>query len=795
MQISNLEQDIVAHTDGDDTLSIAQEEAARELSEVQAVLETARQKAIAAATSAAEWRAKAQTLELSLAPEDATAWLVNEHRHGVSGLVRDQLKIASGWEAAVEAALQGAAAGAVISSVDAGIDALRAARETNSGHLELLVAGEDVHTENADSAAKSALKALSAANLEKSEAILAADALTANTAANSVARYLLNAVILAVDLSTARKLLTAGAPKVVTLAGDVLTPSHISGGEIQISAVLARQAMYEDARIQEQQAVQEKTEADSAVAAAEAKLSAAQEEFAQISAQLSARDSRLAAVSAQLGVLRQSLKSAEDEVVRNQERQEKIAQELENRQSELAELTAQQDEMNQQPEDNKSRLADLTKEREAAHKLTIAARTDETQARLTLRTKEERLRAISGKSAALENQAQAVEARIAQEERQAARRAELAAATARISQTARLALAHAQELLTAITVQRQEAENERAVQDTNLSQSRKDLENLQTEQRTLDELAHRRELALAQLRAHYEQLSAKAIDDLGMEAQTLIDEYGPHLMIEIDGGIDAGGNNNSSTAPESDGRKHNSKIKNAANVNTEAKKQIPFVRAEQEKRLARAERDLARLGKINPLALEEHAALEERQRFLTEQLQDLRRSREDLLKIVRDIDQRVNEVMSSAFADVASEFTKTFARLFPGGEGQLRLTDPDSPLTTGIDIEARPPGKRVKRLSLLSGGERSLTAVAFLVSIFKARPSPFYVMDEVEAALDDVNLSRLIEIFKELQDSSQLLVITHQKRTMEIADALYGVAMKEQGVSTVISQRLQEIVE
>ncbi|XCB36640.1 AAA family ATPase [Arcanobacterium hippocoleae] len=416
----------------------------------------------------------------------------------------------------------------------------------------------------------------------------------------------------------------------------------------------------------------------------------------------------------------------------------------------------------------------------------MQARTDETQARLVLRTKEERLRAVAGKGAALENQAHAVAARIAQEERQATRRLELADHAARISGTSRLALSRTQELLTAVTSERQDAEAERSAQDTSLHTARKILQDLQTEQRTLDDLAHRRELALAQLRSKYEQLAAKAIDDLGLPAQTLIDEYGPHLLIEVD--IQTNTVQPLSATAEDQAQTENSETPSGV-------KQIPFVRAEQEKRLARAERDLSRLGKINPLALEEHAALEERQRYLTEQLQDLRKSREDLLKIVRDIDKRVNEVMQAAFVDVSREFTGTFTRLFPGGEGKLILTDPDSPLTTGIEIEARPPGKRVKRLSLLSGGERSLTAIAFLVSIFKARPSPFYVMDEVEAALDDVNLSRLIEIFKELQDNSQLLVITHQKRTMEIADALYGVAMKEQGVTSVISQRLQELVD
>jgi len=199
------------------------------------------------------------------------------------------------------------------------------------------------------------------------------------------------------------------------------------------------------------------------------------------------------------------------------------------------------------------------------------------------------------------------------------------------------------------------------------------------------------------------------------------------------------------------------------------------------------------LGRVNPLALEEYAALEERHKFLTEQLEDLKNSKRDLMDIVREVDERVEKVFAEAFYDTAAQFEGVFSRLFPGGEGRLILTDPDNMLTTGIEVEARPPGKRIKRLSLLSGGERSLVAVALLVSIFKARPSPFYIMDEVEAALDDANLGRLLTLFEELRDSSQLIVITHQKRSMEIADALYGVTMAGDGVTTLVSQRLRDV--
>jgi chromosome segregation protein len=183
--------------------------------------------------------------------------------------------------------------------------------------------------------------------------------------------------------------------------------------------------------------------------------------------------------------------------------------------------------------------------------------------------------------------------------------------------------------------------------------------------------------------------------------------------------------------------------------------------------------------------------LEERHVFLSTQLEDLKSTRKDLLTVVGEVDEKILEVFTAAYADVAREFAMVFAELFPGGEGELILTDPSDMLTTGIEVHARPPGKKVKRLSLLSGGERSLTAVALLVAIFRARPSPFYIMDEVEAALDEVNLTRLVGLLTLLRDSSQLIIITHQKFTMESADALYGVSMRGDGITQVISQRIR----
>ena len=307
-----------------------------------------------------------------------------------------------------------------------------------------------------------------------------------------------------------------------------------------------------------------------------------------------------------------------------------------------------------------------------------------------------------------------------------------------------------------------------------LDQVRETVRALTGQLASLTDAVHRDEVAKAQAALRIEQLEESILDQYGIGLDDLIAEYGPEVelpptALEIEEYEQAKERGEQVTAPAP----------------------LPYDRATQERRAKRAEKDLATLGKVNPLALEEFAALEERYTFLSTQLEDVKTARKDLLAVVADVDARILQVFTEAYADVEREFVGVFEKLFPGGEGRLVLTDPSDMLTTGIEVEARPPGKKVKRLSLLSGGEKSLTAVAMLVAIFRARPSPFYVMDEVEAALDDTNLRRLIGLFEQLREKSQLIVITHQKPTMEIADALYGVSMRGDGITTVISQRLR----
>jgi chromosome segregation protein len=207
------------------------------------------------------------------------------------------------------------------------------------------------------------------------------------------------------------------------------------------------------------------------------------------------------------------------------------------------------------------------------------------------------------------------------------------------------------------------------------------------------------------------------------------------------------------------------------------------------------ERDLRVMGPINPLALEEHRALESRHEFLGAQLDDVRQSRRELTRVIRAVDKEIVAVFEQAFADVSAHFATLFSTLFPGGAGRLSLLDPDDLLNTGIEIDARPSGKNVRRLSLLSGGERSLTALAYLFAVFRARPSPFYLLDEVEAALDDVNLHRFLDLVHEFRHEAQLVIVSHQKRTMEAGDVLYGVTMPPGGSTRVVSERVADTVD
>ncbi|GFZ96697.1 chromosome segregation SMC family protein [Nesterenkonia alkaliphila] len=404
-----------------------------------------------------------------------------------------------------------------------------------------------------------------------------------------------------------------------------------------------------------------------------------------------------------------------------------------------------------------------TSERDRLSEQASAQRRDEVDARLALRAAEEQHKQLLDRAAGLRRSAQSEEHRREQARRAAAARSEKAEQADQIAQEAHEAVEGIEEQLAAVLEAKEGAQRLHAQLKSQAAEILQERTGAAQQLEEVTNRLHQAELKQTELRLAMEAAEARAEEELSLTPEYLIEHYGPDQPV-----------------PETEADED------------DLAAAVPYVRAEQERRLAAARRDLKALGKVNPLALEEHAALEERHSYLQGQLADLKKSRQDLLDIIAEVDSTVHKVFSEAWEDTRVQFERVFARLFPGGEGRIELTNPEDMLNTGIEVHARPPGKRIRRLSLLSGGERSLTAVALLVAIFKARPSPFYVMDEVEAALDDTNLSRLLVIFEELRESSQLIVITHQKRTMEIADALYGVSMRQDGSTRVVSQRLRQ---
>ncbi|MEV7436201.1 AAA family ATPase [Streptomyces griseoviridis] len=596
----------------------------------------------------------------------------------------------------------------------------------------------------------------------------AADLVRASGELMPAVRRLLRGIVVVGTLEDAEELVRARPGLIaVTAEGDLLGAHFAHGGSAGAPSLLEVRASVDEAAAELTELAvrcEELAEAQHVAGERRRECAAAVEELGELRR---AADREKSAVAAELGRLAGQARGAAGEAeravaaaARAQDALDRALQDAE----ELAERLAVAEETPVEEEPDTT-----VRDRLAADGAN--ARQTEMEARLQVRTHEERVKGLSGRADQLDRAARAErDARARAEQRRARLRHEAAVAGA-VASGARQLLAHVEVSLARADRERSAAEAARAAREQELSAARGAGRDLKAELDKLTDSVHRGEVLGAEKRLRIEQLETKALEELGVEPAGLVSEYGPHQPV--------------AASPAADGEELPDDPDHPRN------RPRPFVRAEQEKRLRSAERAYQQLGKVNPLALEEFAALEERHQFLSEQLEDLKKTRADLLQVVKEVDERVERVFTDAFRDTAREFEGVFGRLFPGGDGRLILTDPDNMLTTGVDVEARPPGKKVKRLSLLSGGERSLTAVALLVSIFKARPSPFYVMDEVEAALDDTNLQRLIRIMQELQEASQLIVITHQKRTMEVADALYGVAMQGDGVSKVISQRLR----
>ncbi|WP_062384978.1 chromosome segregation protein SMC [Demequina iriomotensis] len=738
---------------GEDDLDVQHEAATGEWERAKAAVTELKDAVHHAMRERDTWAARGEALELSLVRKDGAGALLASGTRTVMGTVASLVDVSGDAEDAIAAALGPLADALAVATVEDAVDAIRWLRDEDAGRARFLVADPTAVATNP------------AADLPAGAA-WATDLLDGPSGLIETVRSLVAGVAVVEDLAAARALVAAHAHVVaVTRRGDVLGGRTASGGAGDAPSIIHVQAAFDDARERRDAAAGELALAQERLAAAEATETETRGVHERTLARLNEADAKAAAAAEQLGRLGAQARSAKAEVERFTEQLELAHGRVAADADDLASLTERLAAAQAEPEQFEADTRAAQERRDEDEAMARDARAKETEARLALRTSEERARALASRAESLERAAVA--------EREARARAEAAAARRELqAQAAREVIAGSRDALALIDVAVQQADDARAAVEAQraertgtLAQVRRSVDELSTEHARLTDDAHRDEVARAEQNVRLEQMRQRAVDELGMDPDRLVEEFGPHLgvpVVDPDADPEAG--------PET----------------------VPYVREQQETRLRKAERAMNQLGRVNPLALEEFAALEERHKFLTDQLADIKRSREDLLTIVKEIDERVEVIFAEAFADTAAQFDRVFPRLFPGGEGRLVLTDPAHMLTTGIEVEARPAGKKVKRLSLLSGGERSLTAVALLVSIFKARPSPFYVMDEVEAALDDVNLGRLLEIFRELQEDSQLIVITHQKRTMEIADALYGVTMRGDGVTTVISQRLRD---
>ena len=766
-----------------------------------------------AASDRATWTARRDTLSLSLTAQDATGALAEAGLPGVLGPLSEAVGVERGWENAIAALLGDLAGAAVVEGIGSALTAMAHVRDGGGGALRLVIrepgpagtGGRGAEGAPAGTGGRGAEGAAAGA-----EAVAGIDAGggtgTAGTSAPppegarpstalvsagqpglsaALSRILAGAWV-APDLETARAVREALPEAVVaTRDGEVLAPAWATSAGRGTSSVLELAAAHEEASAEADAAARAEADADAALDEARDREEAARLAVGEALSALRAADADAARSAEALARLTSAARAAQEEAERARRVLERAEDESAQRTTELAAATSALADIESSgaDDDGHGGLDDAVEAARAGRESAVAearrARADETEARLTLRTAEERERSGRGRADSLRAAARREREARAAAERAAARRASRLAIASRVRDRARTAADTARAWIQEAQEERVRIETERTRAGAATNEVRAELDDLGAEMSRLTDAAHRDEIARAEHRMRLQSLAERAMNELGLELEPLVEEYGPHMPVPM--AVGEGADDGAGPTDDGDG--------GSAGERASLSRGRPYVRAEQEKRLTRANRDLARLGKVNPLALEEHAALEQRHQFLAEQLADLKSSRADLLRIVEEIDARVQEVFARAFEDTARQFAAVFDRLFPGGEGRLVLTDPEDMLTTGIEIEARPAGKRVKRLSLLSGGERSLAAVALLIAIFKARPSPFYVMDEVEAALDDTNLGRLLEIFTELRESSQLIIITHQKRTMEVADALYGISMRD-GITKAVSQRL-----
>jgi chromosome segregation protein len=681
--------------------------------------------------------------------------LTSQNRDGASALLRDSrgvsilgsiaglIEIDNGWESAAAAALGSLADAVVVQDLSSAVTALTTLRSENLGQADVLV-----------------YEPGQAGNSNIPAGLTPLSAHIRSSSIGDLISSLLASTVVAENANAAEAILRSHpGVTVVTRDGDVISRGRARGGSKSSSSLIEIKALIDGLEGKLQEIIHTCDRLKFEISTATTEVASRQSDFDVALSKLNESDARIAALTEQLAVSGQNMKSAMAEVERLNHSIEEATSAKSRDEGEIVIAQNQLQQRGEVEEPDHSHTEDL-------RNVVSVARTSEVEARLAVRTIEERVDSIAARALTLEQSAQSERDASERAIVRRAARARAAVISQAVAEAAYEVLIHIERSIAKAATERARLEESRASREGETLTVRTRGRELTSELEQLTTSVHKDEIARAEQRLRIETLEAKTVEEFGIDTATLVNEYGPDKDVPTFHETEEG--------------------------EIIATEMVPYRRDQQEKRLASAERSLNLLGKINPLALEEYTSLEERLKFLAEQLEDLKNTKKDLLDIVKEVDDRVQSIFMEAYVETAKHFEDIFSRLFPGGDGRLILTDPDNPLTTGVDVEARPPGKRVKRLSLLSGGEKSLTAVAMLVAIFKSRPSPFYVLDEVEAALDDVNLGRLLGVLEELRESSQLIIITHQKRTMEIADALYGVTMRGDGVTEVISQRLRE---
>ena len=706
-------------------------------------------------------KARVEALSMGLRRKDGAGALLGASHElpGLLGSVAALLTVQPGHEVALAAALGPVADAVAVAGGENALRALKYLKDNDSGRAGILLGGSPYTVDT------------STWPLLPYGARWAREVVTAPDQLRPAVEQALEKLALVGDLESARQLVAAH-PEVraVTTAGDVVGARWMAGGSAARESVIEVQAAVDEAGERLRTAERQLERFAAELEGARAEQQARREEVGQAKDALGDAKVRRARSSERLNRMQQAARAAQAEVERLSGQRAKVEQSRAQAHVQLAELEERLAAVAEQPvEDDPD-----TAERDIAVEQLGVVRQEEVEARLAQRTAEERARSIAGRAEGLRRAARAEqEARERAEKARTARKrgAEIANA---VVNGGEIALERIEHSVQRAAVERDQVQARRQSRESALAGVRAKVRELTGELEKLTDAVHRDEVLRAEQRLRLETLEAKIAEDFGMGLEDLVREYGPDVPV-----------------PPSAGEMAEFESAKERGEAVTPPPPMPFDRDTQARRAKRAEKDLTLLGKVNPLALEEFAALEERYKFLSTQLEDLKDTRKDLEAVIRQVDEKILEVFASAYADVAREFETVFSVLFPGGEGRMVLTEPNDLLSTGVDVEARPPGKKVKRLSLLSGGEKSLVAVGMLVAIFRARPSPFYVMDEVEAALDDTNMRRLIGLLEQLRDSSQLIIITHQKPTMEIADALYGVSMQGDGITKVISQRLR----